>query len=118
MKKILWIATLLLTASCNGKNAYESKCLKATEKLLRSPSTLQIKKIKSYPTIEKPSVFLDYDAANAFGTPIRSSAYCKFKNKIGKDGAFPDLEEFSVGGDEIKGKDLALISILIKHETE
>lgn len=63
------------------------ECEKYLLEKLRSPSTYKRIEVSStavpYETPIEQMVFIEYDAANAYGTPIRGRQLCKFpiKNK-------------------------------------
>ena len=63
------------SANPEAAKALETQtCIRALEVQLRSPSTLQVLEIHSEPG----TVSIKYDAANAYGTPVRSTIGCDF----------------------------------------
>lgn len=59
---------------------FAKKCLHVLKETLRSPSTLDVLEVSEYgATDTNPDpqrVYITYDAANAYGAPVRSLAYC------------------------------------------
>ena len=63
-------------------------CRSYLESKLKAPSTLKVIKTSSvdvpYPNPTYKAVSIEYDAANAFGTPIRGTQTCSFPLRDGK----------------------------------
>jgi hypothetical protein len=89
-------ATMLpVLASCSLVESSSDKAVKACEVFikdgLRSPATYKlIKATTDDPRTDKSirSVFVEYDASNAFGTPIRAIEQCLFE--ADENGGLPD----------------------------
>ena len=92
--QLYFVVLPMLLCSCGG-NGYEpaiQACEKFIEGSLKSPSTY--KRVSAnvdqsavmYAGKSTKSVSVSYDAANAFGTPIRAAEICRFE--VDQNGAF------------------------------
>lgn len=88
---LLILAPLALTA-CSSDSIPVQACETAIKAVLRSPSTYRRVEANDY----KTSVYIQFDAANAFGTPIRSLARCEFEKPDAPNEI--DLKKFSLDG--------------------
>lgn len=78
-------ATLML-AACGGPNdAAIEACETFIQERLRSPSTYKRISTNAFIAVDRKSgwVTVEYDAANAFGTPIRDTQICAFDTPEG-----------------------------------
>lgn len=114
-KLVLLVISGVLLSACKD-NVYEEKCIRIIEKHLRSPSSLQLKKVKTYAD-GQPSVFIDYDAANAYGTLVRGNAYCKYEATIMDGKTIPvhaaKFLEVTINGERLSEKDVRLFNLII-----
>ena len=94
---LLVAATQLPKLMRNDTEESAQACESFIKGRLRSPSTYQRAELTVSPEPDADrtrSIFIKYDAANAFGTPIRGMQWCKFK--VEADGKFPSLPELQV----------------------
>ncbi len=83
---------LILLTSLTGCGDFQPQeiklCKRYLEAKLRSPSTLSIVKTSSgdvpYPNPRYRHVSIEYDAANAYGTPVRDRQACFFPIRNGQ----------------------------------
>lgn len=91
------ILGLALLSACGCSPRPEIKlCEDVAKEKLRSPSTYKNVETDSSPmkSLNQWWVIIDYDADNAFGTPIRAKAICKYRMIDGAaDTAQPMIEE-------------------------
>ncbi|MBA3667207.1 MAG: hypothetical protein H0W65_05750 [Sphingomonas sp.] len=79
------LAMTLLSAGCASSNGDEIEaCRGFLQGGLRSPSTyqefsVQVSDGEDIGQFDRRNVFIEYDAANAFGTPIRGTQLCSFE---------------------------------------
>lgn len=74
----LAVVGALLLAGCGGPPGL-AECEKAIKRDLRSPSTYERVSVGIEVAGEKERFFdIEYDAANAYGTPVREDARCYF----------------------------------------
>jgi hypothetical protein len=95
---ILMFVAAATIGSCAPSKASlaQEMCEAALKSFLRSPSTYEAADVVG--GSGSPRMFIRYDAANAFGTPVRGSASCVFVNV--EDRAKIELVEFSMDGAE------------------
>jgi hypothetical protein len=110
---IIAVLAVSTTAALSGCDALEDKSIKACESFikarLRSPSTYKRIDATAYGVVIKSegknlkTVTVDYDAANAYGTPIRGDQMCSFEVDKGGNYLDRDLEHTatmaSIGAD-------------------
>jgi len=70
---LIMVPTLLLLAGCSRA---VTACEDAIKRELRSPATFEQVQATSYTLENSVSVTIEYDASNAYGTPVRSTAHC------------------------------------------
>ncbi|HEV7668406.1 MAG TPA: hypothetical protein VGS22_07775 [Thermoanaerobaculia bacterium] len=71
---------LLLVAGCRSneqEDPYLAHCTAILETSLRSPSTLKVTDVEHY-KVNGHTVKTEYDAANAYDTPIRNEIRCEY----------------------------------------
>lgn len=114
------VLAALVLAACVGGGAwwYSTNqdpleliaCEHAVMALLKSPATYKRADIVQQET----RIFLNYDAANAFGTPMRGLAICDFKmDATGR----PDLVALQIGGRKMSGYDIDFMLAQAKATT-
>jgi hypothetical protein len=87
--RALALATALTLSACGRVEPSEiAECEKYIQNKLRSPSTYKRIAADSTPMKDrKPQeqwVSIEYDAANAYGTPIRDTQICKYPYRNGR----------------------------------
>jgi hypothetical protein len=104
---LTYIVTLVFLTACGAnENQYVQLCKFAIKETLRSPSTFEAVKVEDYSNTNDPAVFIDYDAANAFGTLVRGKARCKFS----KDESGISLASLNTGNGEVSETKLVIIN--------
>lgn len=92
--RILALTAVLLVAGCSQDSLSAKMCEGIAKRLLRSPSTYdRTKMIDSGST-----VFIEFDAANAYGTPVRNTVSCEFSNPSSAKSI--EITKFTMNGDE------------------
>lgn len=85
--KFACILSLLQFMGCSQKgpeDPYLSHCSTILEASLRSPSTLKVIHVEHY-SAGSNLVTIEYDAANAYGTPIRGKIMCEYPEVSGSE---------------------------------
>lgn len=99
------IALLPILGSCDALTSNEEQAFRVCEahiqKQLRSPSTYA--RVKAISDVANPgigirTVHIEYDASNAYGTPVRGTEGCAFE--VGEDGEFPDRSRLELGASQ------------------
>lgn len=73
-------------------------CEEGVKALLRSPSTYKRIDITRLNQPKYSLVMISYDAANAYGTPIRDTAHCEFPPGTSPTTIRPELSGLSMSG--------------------
>lgn len=80
----LIVVGALLLAGCGGPKGL-AECESAIKENLRSPSTYKRVSVGDEVVLDGERTFeIEYDAANAYGTPIREDAACDFDAETGR----------------------------------
>jgi hypothetical protein len=105
MSRLVFLAVLLLLGGCDALTSNEEHAFRVCEahiqKQLRSPATYARVKAISAPAPDGGSirtVHIEYDASNAYGTPVRGVEGCAFE--VGDDGEFPDRSRLELGASQ------------------
>lgn len=100
MRRAAIILTLLVVGGCSQPKAAEpiaiTQCRDYLLKKLKAPSTykqIQADQIKM--DDGKWSIIIQYDAANAYGTPIRDNQVCRYPDRGGQPdtGRYIDFDD-------------------------
>lgn len=101
MRRLAMVVGALCIASCGALTSNEEHAFRVCEgyvqKQLRSPSTYQrVTAIAEFPEPGKTerTVFIEYDAHNAFGVPVRGTEGCQFR--VDEAGNFPSQGEMEL----------------------
>lgn len=117
MKELGLIAGALALAGCGAFDDGSSRAIRVCEKIvtdqLRSPSTYGRISVMTEDAVQGRgvrSIFITYDAANAFGTPVRGAQQCAFEVDP-ETGAFPS--ELELGTQAISAE-----TDILEHQNE
>lgn len=106
--KMLPLLLLFMFAGC-GEDPAIRQCEDYAVAKLRSPSTYKRAEAYGFVTddhVPKYLVFLSFDAANAFGTPVRETQYCTYplRNGAPDTTGYIDFDAYRDGDDIAVGK--------------
>src|SRR3546814_19071532 len=73
-------------------------CEEGLKALLRSPSTYKRIDIARLNQPKSSWLMISYDAANAYGTPVRDTAHCEFPVGTSQNTIRPELTTLSLNG--------------------
>jgi hypothetical protein len=95
---VAWLAFATLTHNPPGYISCKAELMST----LRSPSTYVEISRRSFRAVHAPFhwwVSIEYDAANAYGTPIRGTQICVYADKGGKPDTSSNLAPHALGDD-------------------
>lgn len=81
-------------------------CEEATKALLKAPSTYKRVDASRLSQQNGVRLFLRYDAANSFGTPLRGTAVCEFPSGTSAETDDPELIAMQMNGSRITEMDV------------
>lgn len=100
--RLIWLMLFCLLTACD--DLVVKQCEDHIFKKLRSPSTYKRINIEGtdvpYPNPDRHHLRITYDAANAYGTPVREEQVCVFGLKDGK----PDTSKYYDFDGDFTGK--------------
>jgi hypothetical protein len=127
---IVGVALIGLAGCSSMEPTGVRECEESIKGKLRSPSTYKRIKFDVTPidpanpsNIEKPTevwVTVEYDAANAYGTPMRSTHMCKFpyKNGVADTGNDIDFDQQEAGDLELAADNLEAAADAAMNEVD
>jgi len=92
-------------------------CEALTLETLRSPSSYRRISAQEFPRDGDVSVFVSFDAVNAFNAPIRHMAHCVLGPGM-TSWDVPPIRSLSIAGRDYRGDDLSLLMIPAAHRTQ
>lgn len=122
--RLVVVICALLVCHCQkpleAEDPYIAHCRTALEHAVAPPTPLVVHKERREKAGRREDVLIDYDAADAFGAPIRDIATCSYEAPMASERGVPTAVEmvtFTIGGRVYGASELQLMNRQVKEET-